>query len=516
MTKVVIIGAGISGLSAGIYAARSGFDVTILEQHNIPGGLSTSWSRKGYYFEGGMHWLTGSSPDMPLNRIWHETGALKDNNPIELRDPLYNLIDKNGKELKLYRFLPQMEKALMEYAPEDKTRIKKMCRAVKAFINFHMPVLDEKGCKCRTPVKINPMEFIKMLPAIIRVPGLMNTGFMEYVSKFHNENLRHLLSSVIGYRYNALSFIYTLGSFASGDCGYPAGGSIRMANNMLETYKALGGKIFFRTKAENIAGSKELAGLNLAAGSEVTAGSESAEVQESATGAGAASGIEIPADAVIITQDARAAVDCLFDTMIDEPWVNTMRHEAVTEQNIFIGLGIKADLSRLPYACVFPLNKPFEYAGCKWTELRIYNYAAYKEHAPEGCTTLTCLLIGESYGFWKAAKADGTYKAKKEELGQLFVKQLADFIPEVGSELEVIDVATPCTYERYTGSYEGSWMSVWEKGGKQRNYHQSLESVFGVYFAGQRIRMPGGLPIAVYTGRQAVQHICRDFCETFV
>jgi phytoene dehydrogenase-like protein len=179
-------------------------------------------------------------------------------------------------------------------------------------------------------------------------------------------------------------------------------------------------------------------------------------------------------------------------------------------------MGVKADLSKLPYCCVFPLEEPFEYAGCKWSELRIYNYAAYKEHAPEGCTTLTCLLIGESYGFWKAAKADGTDKDKKKELGELFVNRLAEFIPEVGSALEVIDVATPCTYERYTGSYEGSWMSVWEKGGKQYNYPQTLDTVFGVYFAGQRIQMPGGLPIAVYTGRLAVQHLCRDFGEVFV
>ena len=221
-------------------------------------------------------------------------------------------------------------------------------------------------------------------------------------------------------------------------------------------------------------------------------------------------------DAVIVTQDARAAVDCLFDTMVDEPWVNTMRHEAKTEQNMFIGLGVKADLSRLPYCCVFPLEKPFEYAGCKWTELRIYNYAAYKDHSPEGCTAVTCLLIGESYGFWKAAKADGTYKAKKQELGELFVKEISKFVPEIGENLEVIDVATPCTYERYTGSYEGSWMSVWEKGGKQYNYPQELESLFGVYFAGQRIQMPGGLPIAVYTGRQAVQLLCRDFGEEFI
>lgn len=492
MCKVVVIGAGISGLSAGIYAARSGFDVTILEQHNIPGGLSTSWSRKGYYFEGGMHWLTGSSPKMPLNKVWLETGALQDNNPIELRDPLYNVIDENGKILSLYRYIPQMQKALIEYAPEDKHMIKKMCRAVRDFTNFHLPVLDVRGCKCREPLPINPVEFIKMLPAVLRVPYLTHISYTDYVAKFKNKNLRHLLSSVIGYRYNALSLIYTLGSFAAGDCGYPAGGSIQMAQNMLETYKALGGKIQFRTKAENIH-------------------VEDYEVHGVVTSAG-----EIEADAVIVTQDARAAVDCLFDTMIDEPWVNGMRHNTVTEQNVFIGLGVKADLSRLPYCCVFPLEKPFEYAGCKWTELRVYNYAAYKDHAPEGCTTLTCLLIGESYYFWKAAKADGTYKDKKKEMGELFVKELARFIPEVGSALEVIDVATPCTYERYTGSYEGSWMSVWEKGGKQNNYPQTLDSIWGVYFAGQRILMPGGLPIAVYTGRQAVQCLCRDTGTEFV
>ena len=125
-------------------------------------------------------------------------------------------------------------------------------------------------------------------------------------------------------------------------------------------------------------------------------------------------------------------------------------------------------------------------------------------------------MIGESYYFWKAAKADGTYKDKKKELGELFVKELSKFIPEVGEALEVIDVATPCTYERYTGSYEGSWMSVWEKGGKQYNYPQTLDSIWGVYFAGQRIQMPGGLPIAVYTGRLAVQHLCRDLGEEFV
>ncbi|HOO28715.1 MAG TPA: FAD-dependent oxidoreductase, partial [Lachnospiraceae bacterium] len=48
MKKVIIAGAGIAGLTAGIYARQSGFEVTIYESHAIAGGASTSWRRNGY------------------------------------------------------------------------------------------------------------------------------------------------------------------------------------------------------------------------------------------------------------------------------------------------------------------------------------------------------------------------------------------------------------------------------------------------------------------------------------
>lgn len=491
MKKVLIIGAGISGLTAGVYAARSGFDVTILEHHMTFGGLSTGWSRKGYFFEGGMHWLTGSSPDLPMNRVWKEIGALKDNNQIENRDPLYTVYD--GKEVvRLYRYLPEIKKELLRYAPEDKKAINKLCRHIKAFANFHMPVFDTPGCKCKEKAGFNPIEFIKMIPAVLLVPSLKNQSYEEYVNKFSNKNIRHLLMSVIGYRYNALSFIYTLGSFAIGDCGYPDGGSVRLGQNIVDTFLSLGGKIQYRTKVEKV-----IVENGVAKGVKTNNG-------------------DILADAVIITNDSRIAIDNFFDNKIEDKWCNTLRKDLVTEQNIFISVGIKADLSNLPYSCILPLKKPFEYAGCKWNELRINNYAKYKDHAPDGCTAITCLLIGDSYNFWKQAKADGTYKEKKAELGELFIEAVAEFIPEVKTAFEVIDVATPCTYERYCSSYQGSWMSVWPAGGKQNNYPQKIKSVSGVYFAGQRIMMPGGLPIAAYTGRQAVQLLCKDFGEMFV
>lgn len=46
--RIIIVGAGIAGLSAGIYARRNGYEATIYESHYLPGGLCTSWKRKGF------------------------------------------------------------------------------------------------------------------------------------------------------------------------------------------------------------------------------------------------------------------------------------------------------------------------------------------------------------------------------------------------------------------------------------------------------------------------------------
>jgi phytoene dehydrogenase-like protein len=57
MTKrVVIVGAGMSGLSAGCYALMNGYEVEIFEAHKKPGGLCTSWKRGEYVIDGCISW----------------------------------------------------------------------------------------------------------------------------------------------------------------------------------------------------------------------------------------------------------------------------------------------------------------------------------------------------------------------------------------------------------------------------------------------------------------------------
>src|SRR5579871_2523209 len=70
--KLLVIGGGIAGLCAAVYARRCGYDVELLEQHDVPGGLATSWTRGPYTFETCLHWLLGSSPASPMHRQWRE------------------------------------------------------------------------------------------------------------------------------------------------------------------------------------------------------------------------------------------------------------------------------------------------------------------------------------------------------------------------------------------------------------------------------------------------------------
>jgi phytoene dehydrogenase-like protein len=74
--SIVIVGAGMAGLSAGCYASMNGYKATILEMHDKPGGLCTAWKRRGYTFDISMHMLTGSKSGA-FHQMWQELGALE-------------------------------------------------------------------------------------------------------------------------------------------------------------------------------------------------------------------------------------------------------------------------------------------------------------------------------------------------------------------------------------------------------------------------------------------------------
>jgi phytoene dehydrogenase-like protein len=485
MKSIIIIGAGIAGLTAGVYARQSGFDATIYESHAIPGGASTSWRRKGYLFEGGLHWLTGSSPKAPINRLWREVGALDDTVSVYDRDPFIT-VELGGKTARLYRDEEKLRAHLLALSPEDEREINKLCRDIRAFKGVMAPVTDIKGVRVRHQSAPDASSLLSMLPALPRLSYYKNHTGDEIARRFKSPVIRLLLNCVAGGENNGLAIIFTLATLAAGDGGYPEGGSLAMAERIAGKFTSLGGEIRYGRLVEKV------------------------WTENGAARGVIVNGERIAVDAVIVTQDTLAAVDTLFDPLIREPWAEKMRKNTVPLLDTFIALGVEADLSDVPESLVFEAAEPLPFCGTALPVIGVNNYARYVGYAPEGCSALTCILGGDTYDYWKARRVDGTYEAEKRKLAEAFIRVLEKRLPQIAGKVAVWDVATPLTYERYLHSYKGSWMSVMGKGEATTSYPMKPAGISNVYFAGQRMMVPGGLPVALETGRRAVQYLCRD------
>lgn len=488
--RVAIVGAGIAGLAAGVYASQSGFEATIFESHTIPGGASTSWKRKGYLFEGGMHWLTGSSPRTALNAVWNEIGALNPDVPVYVRDPflVYEFADKT---VCLYRDLDRLEKHLIEVAPEDEKQIRQLVKDVRKFMKVDMPITDLKGVQVARKRTMGMRDMLAMLPAMPRMASYANQTARTFAERFQSPLLRTLFAGMVGEDMAATSLVFTLATLASGDGGYPLGGSLAMARRIAETLEGLGGTIEYRCPVERVA------------------------VEDGRAVGLVVNGERRTFDAVIVTQDLRVAVDALFDPPLAEEWAQRLRANVSPILDTFVSLGIRADLSDVPESVGFPVSDPVFCGGQRHDNLAINNYAAYEGYAPEGCTAVTLFMSGDTYDWWAARKADGTYDEEKRKLAEAIIAALSKKYPQIEGKVEVWDVATPLTYERYLHSYKGSWMSNMVPGEKMVSYPAKPEGIASVYFAGQRLVAPGGLPTAADTARTAIQHLCRDTGTVF-
>jgi phytoene dehydrogenase-like protein len=487
--NIIIIGAGLAGLTAGVYAKLSGFEVTILEQHSIPGGMSTSWRRKGYLFEGGIHWMTGSSPDYSINKLWREVGALDDSVKIRYDDP-FRIVEYEGKKLYMYRDIDKLEKHMNEIAPEDKAAIKRFASDVRALAKVAIPIMDIKGVKTAEPQKMSLGDLFKMLPALMKMGKLGKMSISDYIDQFKNPALRFLLEIMLpDMRYNALSLLITIGTLAAGDGGYPEGGSLALTKRMADKFTGLGGEIIYNTKAEKVTEQN---------------GNVSGVIVD---------GKLMSADAVIITQETIAAAEQLFETPPKDEWLAEMKRTTKPAVCTFVCIGVKTILKETP---IFKTSQPITCGGFTFDFIGFNNYHDYPGYAPEGCTALSAFLDGDSYDFWKQAKLDGRYEAEKKAVADQIIRELTKKYPETEGKIEVIDVATPLTYERDTGASHGSWMSVLGKNEMSaKSYPATLEGIKGLYFAGQRIMKPGGMPAALMTGRSAAQMICKQFDFVF-
>ena len=139
--SITIVGGGIAGLSAGCYGQMNGYRTQIFELHDKPGGLCTSWKRKGYTFDGCLHWLVGSSRASSLYSIWEELGAVQGRRMIN-HDEFMRIEGSNGKVFIIYTDIDRLEQHMLEIAPQDINTVKDFIKDIHTFASSEIPSIS--------------------------------------------------------------------------------------------------------------------------------------------------------------------------------------------------------------------------------------------------------------------------------------------------------------------------------------------------------------------------------------
>ncbi len=147
--------------------------------------------------------------------------------------------------------------------------------------------------------------------------------------------------------------------------------------------------------------------------------------------------------------------------------------------------------------------------------MHIYNFDS--SLAPEGKTVLK-VLLNSDYEYWKKLKQDPErYKAEKEQIADKVIALLDQRFPGLATQVEMRDVATPMTWERYTGNWRAShegWLATTKTFGMRMS--KTLPGLKNFYMVGQWVEPGGGLPPAAMSGRNVAQIICKRDKRPFV
>jgi phytoene dehydrogenase-like protein len=489
--SVIIIGAGFAGLATGIYARLNGYKTEIYEMHNLPGGLCTSWDRKGYTFDGCVHWLVGSSPKSGMHDMWEETGVIQNRSFVNM-DEYFRVEDSNGRTVVFYTDVDRLEKHLLEFSPQDEKPIKMFTSGIRKIIPFDSPSKHDSPL-VRLKKQIRNASIFVLNGKFMK--EWMQLTSQEFAKQFKDPLLGEAFMQMWIPEFSMLFMLFTFAYLHNRNAGYPIGGSKPLAMALESKYKELGGIIHYKKRVKTILrdGGKAV-GIRL----------------DDQT--------EYLADRIISAADGHSTLFNMLDGKYgDEKSREPYEKWKVFPSLIYISLGINRrfdDMPKTVSGMTFRLKEPVMVGDTlrEWLSVHIFNQDSTL--APEGKTVLNVMLKSD-HSYWKSLSEDRkAYEKKKEEVARTIIELLEQRFPGITPLVEVSDVATPLTFERYTGNWKGcfeGWLITPENSHTLMNpMSQTLPDLDKFYMCGQWVEPGGGLPTALMSAKRLMKKICKE------
>lgn len=479
--KVIIIGAGLAGLSAGIYLQQKGYTTEIFELAGWAGGMCTTWERGGYRFDGCIHWMVGTREGDGVRELYEEVGALAPNTPVYNAPDM--IIESKGVVYKIPLTLDGFREYLKNLAPEDSVCIDKFCKDVETMANCKMAA--------GAPSSFSEMlKFVKDSGGFLKIAVKYRSKTVgDVIARFSNTVLRDLIGKLMSERLAAAALFMMLGTRMGGNAGYPMDGALGVIRRMEDKYLGAGGKIRLNSKVDEI----------------VTDNGRAVGVK--------CRGVLHSADCVVAACDAYDTLYRMLGGKYPHPQLDDMLKNYELFSPMFIAsYGLNKKLG-IPPAAVHECKQGIKVASDELTYgYHIRSFDFDEAAAPGGGSSV--MVLGEApFDYWVKLRKDNIseYGNQKKQLANAVADEIEKRYPGFKSAITVVDVSTPATYARLTNAYRASYegflptpkaLSV--------SIKKRIPGLKNFYICGQWTTAGGGICTAVFDGKKIASAVAKE------
>ena len=501
---VVIIGAGMGGLTAGNILLKKGYSVLIVEKQATPGGCCTNFKRKDYTFDACIHMINGCRPKGMIYEILKQFNAEDCVEFIEL-DEIFHWVDLLNKiDFSMPTSLEKLVNGLTELFPHESKNIQKFYKNALKITKFMV-----NWIKNRFLGKI--IVSIRYFRSLFRFLRLLNKTVSDLIDPYISDTaLKNIMTSMVNYfglppgEESALIFIVGSMSFYLEGTFYVKGGSGTFSQAITDIFIKNGGKLLLSTEVTKLIFEEKI-------------------IKELITEDKKGIEMSYSTRSVIANCDLTMLVtkQCPSGT-IPYRYIEKIKSRQPSKSAVIIYAGINLDLKKYNHTD-YELWTTWGKEKYHTKEHRnyIYESADYSNLpggpitifsnidptcCPPGKSVLSSLFFANAEPFEKTLGSEQggeKYKALKVSITDQFINQISQVlkIPDLRSHIEVLELATPITLKRYTNNRDGALFG-WEMTPKNmlRNQLSQKTPVKNLFLCGHWAKNCGGVSVVMMSG----------------
>ncbi len=503
---VVVIGAGLGGLTAAGLLAREGRRVLVVDQRPVPGGVVHSYTRRGCTVDVGPHLLSGCGPGWVVQRVLDELGVA---DAIEFLpvEPLAQVIFPDYRTAIPSDHVAWIEELAQRW-PQQRDYMHMLFREMAQMY------ADVDAM----PATFGVWDFLKvpvLHPVFAKYP---NKTFAEMMSEFLTDRqLQAVLGSLWVYfglppsEISAVFWTVVMMSYFFGGGWYPQGGLVRLAEAFAQGVEKQGGEVLLSTEARRIrmegkrAVAVELIDVShrwledgrLAPGAEVKNGGQAYTVR---------------ADTVISNADARHTfLELVGEEYLPTRYVQTLRAMEPSLSLIKVALGVR-DLDLADTELAYHDTVVYDTYDMDAV------FRSMRQELPRQPCDITIPSVTDPslvpagshvLYLWNYAPLDAAadWHTAGHQVAEAMITWVERrFLPGLSEHIEFVDISTPETMRQYVRTAQGAPYG-WTFTPRQMGFNrlQPRTPIKNLYLAGHWTTPGAGVAGVVMSGERIAQ-----------